>query len=295
MVETKKVLFIGPPGTGKTTIKHVFFEMVSPLKLLKNTLDPTRGINSSIYSFFELDLGVFDLAGQENEDWFSKDSNIFKHSNLIICVLDINRYLRENIEFIGDVIRIQNDLKLSNCSIAILLHKIDLIEPLYLQQKLKAINDYLINEKRQYMNSQIYATSITKKYFLQTYDIISQLFCDLLNYKIGSINEKACQDLKLDLQIVVQYSDLMEHNITDLFYDLDLSNKDATPRLERLEKLGFLEFSDNTSNFHLTERANFLKSGIQLENTDEKEKETKINKILESLYIFSNLNQKKEV
>jgi len=145
------------------------------------------------------------------------------------------------------------------------------------------------------MNSQIYATSITKKYFLQTYDIISQLFCNLLDYKIGSINEKACQDLKLDLQIVVQYSDLMEHNIADLFYDLDSSNKDATPRLERLEKLGFLEFSDNTSNFHLTERANFLKSGIQLENTDEKEKETKINKILESLYIFSNLNQKKEV
>ena len=293
MVETKKVLFIGPPGTGKTTIKNVFFEMVSPLKLLKNTLDPTRGINSSIYSFFELDLGVFDLAGQENDDWFSKERNIFNHTNLIICVLDINRYLGENIEFISDVIGIQNDLKLSNCSIAILLHKIDLIEPLYLQQKLKAINDYLINEKRQDLSFQIYPTSITKKYFLETYDIISQLFCNLIKYKIGPINEKVFQDLKLDLQIIVQYSDLKDHKITDLFYDLDLSSKDASPRLKRLEKLGFLEFSENSHNFQLTERADFFRLGLKSEEIDEKE--TKINKILESLYIFSNLNQKNEL
>ena len=176
MVETKKVIFIGPPGTGKTTIKKIFFEMVSPLKLLKNTLDPTRGINSSIHSFFNLDLGVFDLAGQENENWFSKE--VF-------------------------------------------------------------------------------------------------------------------QDFKLDLQIIVQYSDLKEHKITDLFYDLDLSSKNATLRLKRLEKLGFLEFSENSRNFQLTERANFFKLGLKSEEIDEKE--TKINKILESLYIFSNLNQKNEM
>jgi GTPase SAR1 family protein len=293
MVETKKVLFIGPPGTGKTTIKNVFFEMVSPLKLLKNTLDPTRGINSSIYSFFELDLGVFDLAGQENEDWFSKDSNIFNHTNLIICVLDINRYLGENIDFIGDVIKIQDDLKLGNCSIAILLHKIDLIEPLYLQQKLKAINDYLKNEKRQDLSTQIFPTSITKKYFIETYDIVSQLFCNLIKDKIESINEEIFKDFRLDLQIILQYSDLKEHLITDLFYDLDLSSKDTTLRLKRLEKLGFLEFSKNSRYFNLTERASFFKLGLKSEEIDEKE--TKINKILESLYIFSNLIQKNGV
>ena len=293
MVETKKVLFIGPPGTGKSTIKNVFFEMVSPLKLLKNTLVPTRGINSSIYSFFNLDLGVFDLAGQENENWFSKDNGIFEYANLIICVLDINRYLGENIEFIGDVIRIQNDLKLTNCSILILLHKIDLIEPLYLQKKLKAINDYLIKEKRQDLSSNIYPTSIAKKYFLETYDIMSQLFSSLTNCKTEPSYEKVFQDFKLDLQIIVQYSDLKEHKLTDLFYDLNFSSKDATPRLYRLEKLGFLEFSENSHNFQLTERANFFKLGLKSDEIDEKE--TKINKILESLYIFSNLNQKNEV
>ncbi len=278
MVETKKVLF---------------FEMVNPLKLLKNTLDPTRGINSSIYSFFNLELGVFDLAGQENENWFSKESTIFNNSNLIICVLDINSYLGEIIEFIDDVIRIQNELKLINCSIAILLHKIDLIEPLYLHQKLKAINDNLRNEKKQDMSTQIYPTSITKKYFLETYDIISQLFSKLTDYKTGSMNEKVFQDFKLDLQIIVQYSDLKEYKITDLFYDLNLSRKNATPRLKKLEKLGFLKFTENSNNFLLTERANFFKLGLNSGDIDEKE--NKINKILESLYIFSNLSQKTEV
>ena len=293
MVETKKVLFIGPPGTGKSTIKNVFFEMVSPLKLLKNTLDPTRGINSSIYSFFNLDLGVFDLAGQENENWFSKDNDIFNHANLILCILDVNRYLGENIEFISDVIRIQNDLKLTNCSIAILLHKIDLIEPLYLQQKLKAINNYLITEKRQDLSSKIYPTSIAKKYFLETYDIMSKLFSNLTDCKAESNYEKVFQDFKFDLQIIVQYSDLKEHKLTELFYDLNLSSKDATPRLNRLEKLGFIKFAENLRNFQLTERANFFKLGLKPEEIDEKE--TKINKILESLYIFSNLNQKNEM
>ena len=292
MVETKKVIFIGPPGTGKTTIKNVFFEMVSPLKLLKNALDPTRGINSSIYSFFDFDLGVFDLAGQENDDWFNKDNKIFNQTNLIICVLDVNRYLGENIEFIQDVIKLQNDLKLSNCSIAILLHKIDLIEPLYLTQKLKAISPFLKDEKRHDIIPQIYPTSITKKYFLETYDIISQLFCNLIRDKIGPMNENLFQDLKKDLQIIIQYSDLKEHKRSDIFYDLDFSNKDALPRLKRLEKLGFLEFSENSPNFQLTERANFFNLGLKSETIDEKD--AKINKILESLYIFSNLNQKED-
>ena len=184
-------------------------------------------------------------------------------------------------------------MKLINCSIAILLHKIDLIEPLYLQKKLKAINDYLLNEKKEDLSSHIYPTSISKKYFLETYDIMSQLFSKLTDYKMGSINEKIFQDFKLDLQIIVQYSDLKAHRINDLFYDLDLSIKLAAPRLERLEKLGFLEFLENSRNFQLTERANFFKLSLKSEEIDEKE--SKIKKVLESLYIFSNLNQKNEI
>ena len=107
MAEIKKIIFVGPPNTGKTTIKSVFFEMANPVKLLKNSLDPTRGVNSTVYSLFDLELGVFDLAGQENENWFKKDRDVFNHTDLIICVLDINKYLKENLAFIDDLINMR--------------------------------------------------------------------------------------------------------------------------------------------------------------------------------------------
>ena len=35
MKENKKIVIVGPPGTGKTTIKKVFFEMGNPFKFFK--------------------------------------------------------------------------------------------------------------------------------------------------------------------------------------------------------------------------------------------------------------------
>jgi len=289
MAETKKIVFVGPPNTGKTTIKSVFFEMTNPLKLLKNSLDPTRGINSSIYSLFDLELGVFDLAGQENENWFKKDKEIFNHTNLIICVLDINRYLKENFTFIDDLIEIYKELKLSRCSIVILLHKIDLMDPLYIQHKFKAFIDYIKNEKKLDPKVLIYTTSITKKYFLETYDIITEIFSKSITDISSLKRDSLFQDFRTDINIILRYDDLKRHNITDLFYDFDLSVKDATSRLRRLERLGFLKFIENMQNFQLTERAIFFKTGLDIEDKDDKE--SKINKILESFYLFSNLNQ----
>ena len=291
MARSKKVVFVEPPGTGKTTIKTVFFEMANPLKLLRNSLDPTRGINSSVYSLFDLDLGVFDLAGQENENWFKKDKSIFNQANLIVCVLDINRYLKENLEFIADLIEIYKELKLRNCSIVVLLHKIDLMDSLYLHHKLKAIEDYIVKEKNLNSKILVYTTSITKKYFLKTYDIIAEIFSNVISLRSSLKNESPFQDFRTDLKIILQYSDLKKHNIKDIFYDFDLSFKDASPRLRRLERLGFLKFVGNLQNFQLTERAIFFKTGIKIKEIDEKER--KINRILESLFIFSNLNQKK--
>ena len=290
MAETKKIIFVGPPNTGKTTIKSVFFEMANPFKLLKNSLDPTRGVNSSVYYLFDLELGVFDLAGQENENWFKKEKDIFNHTNLIICVLDINRYLKDNFAFIDDLIKIYKELKLSFCSIVILLHKIDLIEPLYVQHKYKAFDEYIKNEKKCDFRVQIYPTSITKKYFLETYDIIAEIFSKTIKDISSSKTDSIFQDFRTDINIILKYDDLKKHNIKDLFYDFDISIKDATPRLRRLERLGFLKFIENMQNFQLTERAIFFKKGLDIEKKDDKE--SKINKILESLYLFSNLNQK---
>ncbi len=63
--------------------------MANPIELLQKSLKPSRGLNSNTFTFLDLDLGVFDLAGQENDNWFSKDKTVFIGSNLIICVYSI--------------------------------------------------------------------------------------------------------------------------------------------------------------------------------------------------------------
>lgn len=50
--------------------------MANPLSLLKNSIAPTRGINSTVYWLFNSHLGVFDLSGQENKKWLSKEKII---------------------------------------------------------------------------------------------------------------------------------------------------------------------------------------------------------------------------
>lgn len=89
---------------------------------------------------------------------------------------------------------------------------------------------------------------------------------------------------------MLQYNDLEKHSLTDLFLDFDLSTKESNLHLSRLEKLGFLEFLENNKYFKLTERANFIK--FNFDNMKSDGKESRINKVLESLYLFSNLKQK---
>ena len=291
MVEIKKILLVGPPNTGKSTIKSVFFEMANPFVLLRNSLDPTRGVNSNIYSFFDLELSVFDLAGQENENWFNNEKNIFNYADLIICILDINSYLKNNIDFIEDLIKIITELKLIKCSLVILLHKKDLIEPIYAQHKYTAFERRIKNELKSDFDIQIYTTSIAKEYFFETFYIIAEIFSNLFEGIRSLESNSIIQEYKTDFKIILQYDDKKTHNLTDLFYDFSLSSKDAKPRLERLERLGFLTFFKNNQNFQLTERALFFKKGLEIKKNYDKER--RINKILESLYFYSNLNQSK--
>lgn len=290
MIGNKKILIVGPPGVGKTTIKKVFFEMGNPYKLLNTSLEPTRGINSSVFSFFDLNLGVFDLAGQENENWFKSDRNIFNNTNIIICVLDVNTYLKEILDFLNNIINVYKEMKLSNCPIVILIHKVDLIEKLYLQHKLKALDDFLNANIK--IKIKIYPTSIAKEYFLRTYDSISEIIIKVVDQKSLLVSNSKIQNFRKDLEIILHYDVQKQYSVNDIFYDLNLSVKQATFHLERLAQLGFVELLEELRSFQLTEKASFFKIGVEQNNINAKK--SKINKILETLYYFSNLNQKEE-
>ena len=290
MMENRKIVFVGPSGSGKTTLKNVFFDMANPLKLLETSLEPTRGINSRLYSLFDLKLGVFDLAGQENQEWFNKDKDIFSDAQVVICVLDINSYLKEIFEFFENFINVLMDVKRSDCNVFVFLHKIDLIDSLYLQHKLKAINEFLESQKMTDFNLMIYTTSIAKNYFLKTYDIFAEIFVKILKQNVFVMDESIFQNFRIDLEILLRYSDLKKYRKIDLFYDFNLPTIEANLHLKRLEHLGFIEFQENSQNFQLTKRFTFFKSGLDKETDDD---EIKINKILESFYLFSNIHQER--
>ena len=74
---SKKIIFVGPSGAGKTTLRKLFFEGENSTKLLEYALEPTYGEESLILRLpgIKEDIGIFDLAGQENERWLSTAEN----------------------------------------------------------------------------------------------------------------------------------------------------------------------------------------------------------------------------
>src|SRR4030042_4362596 len=113
----KKLLLLGRAGTGKTSIKKIIFEGSNPNNLLYYPLEPTRGINPSIYSWLDLNLGLFDSAGQEL-DFLLKDENeqkiAFENTDMIIYLIDYQLWLQRSKEILNEIQLISNILE-SKC------------------------------------------------------------------------------------------------------------------------------------------------------------------------------------
>ncbi len=168
---SKKIIFIGPPGTGKTSLRKVFFEGESSKKILNFSLKPTFGEESLVLNLSEM-IGIFDLAGQENQVWLQvSEDSILIDARIIIIVVDCTDTFENNIEFIKRVIEIRDEV-VQECLIYILVHKIDLIG----EAEIYDIK-YLMHD-RLYYNNQINVayTSIHKDYFTYTFSV----FIDLL-------------------------------------------------------------------------------------------------------------------
>ena len=177
----KKILFVGPPNAGKTTLRKIFFEGESSSKLLEYALDPTYGEESLILRLPGLneDVGIFDLAGQENERWLeTNEKTIFYGAKLILVVIDITSSHDEIIKFTRKIIDLRNSLT-PLTFIFVLLHKIDLVSEKKVREVKSVIrtdfsNDTLINFR---------FTSLKRKYFHRTFSY----FIDIMKICIQDI------------------------------------------------------------------------------------------------------------
>jgi len=170
---SKKIIFVGPSGAGKTTLRKLFFEGENSTKLLEYALEPTYGEESLILRLpgINEDIGIFDLAGQENERWLNTTENsIFYGTKVIIVVIDISSSLEDILDFIKRIIEIRNELT-PETMIYVLLHKIDLVS----QKRIRDINSGTNSAFHSEKLIKILFTSLKEKYFTKTFSYFIEI------------------------------------------------------------------------------------------------------------------------
>jgi GTPase SAR1 family protein/predicted transcriptional regulator len=286
----KKIVLLGPSGSGKTTIKKVYFEMANPINLLEFSLKPTKGVNSSTYSFFKSNLGVFDLAGQENQRWLETDKKIFGGSSIIICVFDVTDSLESVIPFLIKILLIIKELKIQKCNVIILLHKIDLVNNSYINIKFNAIKSFLEEQFSERRSIKIYRTSITKEFFYDTYNMFLEILTLIHEKDLIPINKEEFHNLKIDITIILKFDDSTRFLVHELSQILNINFEQINFHLERLKHLGLVKMSNEKPNsIELTGRAYCFKFGLERER--KKIQNNVINKGMEIFHTFLNLNE----
>ncbi len=290
MKESKKMVLVGPAGVGKTSICKSFFEMGNPKTLLDDSLEPTRGINSSLYSLFNSHFGVFDLAGQENDLWLSTNQDVFNNSNLIICIFDVMNSLESIISFLIKILQIKKRLHLSECKIISFIHKIDLVEPSYVFHKIKAIDDFFKSQYHRGQEIDIYKTSIAEEFFFSTCSILGEILNLLFNQEErAQIGEKELANIKNEIKMLLKMEKEVYYDKEILSHKFDFKIDDVNSHIDRLLQINFVQSNETLNSFKLTERSYYFKIGLEKELSNAINDDLERN--IESFHIFLSLNK----
>ncbi len=166
--KTKKLVLIGDAGVGKSTIRETFFGFDEPQELLKNSLEPTRGIEHFSYTYFDMKVGIMDTAGQEIHQWLNVESErVFSGADHVIYVVDSSQFFKNQKEIYDILYQIINILKIQspNAIVSLFSHKCDLIPDLDFNDFRDEVIDYhktfQINERT---DVPLFFTSIKERY-----------------------------------------------------------------------------------------------------------------------------------
>ncbi|MHA1150761.1 MAG: GTPase [Promethearchaeota archaeon] len=173
--KSKKIVLIGRPEVGKTSIKQVIFEGTLPRDLIETPLKPTRGLSTSQYNWLDLNCIIFDTAGQNYQDIFiqeNKQLRIFSGSIIIIYLFDYIAWVTEEDKqiILKDISTIQEILVKGNykAELVLFLHKLDLVK----EEERKKFIAEVSNEIKDRFGIRIFFTSILPKLIYNLYSTI---------------------------------------------------------------------------------------------------------------------------
>jgi GTPase SAR1 family protein len=279
----KKIVIVGPPGAGKTTLRKIFFEGENSSQLLEYALDPTHGQESLILKL-KNEIGIFDLAGQENQRWFeTEEKSIFYNAKIILIVIDITSLIENTLNFIRNVIKIRNSYT-PHSMIYVLLHKIDLISQTQLKKKKIRINRALYNEKL----IKVLFSSVKKEYFATTFSYFLDILMTCLhdedsfeNFDFFLLNETIRLLELIDKELISSKKDLHDRlNITEEDLNRIIKNLIKTEQIQlseinnnkslSLTETGKNNFNKIVNNFSMNSILSFKSNAIVIDVPDEK-------------------------
>lgn len=298
---TKRVVLVGKPEVGKTTIKKVIFEGEDPNELVLFPLETTIGVKYSVHEFMDLKISLLDTPGQslpillKDEE---KQLTTFENTGAIIYIFDYPTWIADSQDIIDDIKSLYeiNKKHKFEAKLILFLHKIDLLIDKKIGSKLDLIRKQINRQLELPVELTIYFTSLHPNLVYTIYNAISNtfsVFSEETSHLEGTI-KKSFQNLtkticfvtNQDNNLIVQVSSA-DFDTSTLYYLYERIYKDSKVQDEVITAAKFIsagpkilyKLREDISNFH----ASFKNLLIFSETLHEEELHNLKNKIKQRL------------